>query len=283
MLTEPKPFEQAVAAIRGRRRLPTLLGSRDLSRLGPAIRSRALVLARVTEAEVLDHFDRGIQKLVAGVSSGPGQYTNPATIRAQAKQLLAEIDYRPDPERVGTISDLRTDARLNLIIETESKLAQGRGQYAQAMDPDSLALFPCAELIRVESRETPRGYVRRKGELIEVEREYWKKRWLANGGQVFEDRMIARLDDPVWIQINRFGLPHPPFDFRSGMGTRLIRRSEAVRLGVIQKGEVVTQAFRESPEALESVPAPSIGTKFLEALKAIGFGLRDGLLSIFRG
>lgn len=280
MLTEPKPFEQAVASIRGRRRLPTLLGSRDLSRLGPAIRNRALVLARVTEAEVLDKVDRSILRLVSGVSTGPGDYTNPAVIRTELKQLLAEIDYQPDPERVGTISDLRTDARLNLIIDTESKLAQGRGQYAQASDPDSIAVFPAAELVRVESRRTPRGFVRRKGALVEVEPDYWKKRWEANGGQLYDGRMIARLDDPVWEAINRFGLPHPPFDFNSGMGTRLIKRSEALRLGVIDRGDVVTPAPQDTPEAMASVPAPEVGSQFTTALQQVGFTLRSGMLSL---
>jgi hypothetical protein len=282
MLTEPKPFEQAVASIRGRRRLPTLLGSRDLSRLGPAIRNRALVLARVTEAEVLDKVDRSILRLVSGASTGPGDYTNPAVIRTELKQLLSEIDYQPDPERVGTISDLRTDARLNLIIDTESKLAQGRGQYAQASDPDSLAVFPAAELVRVESRRTPRGFVRRKEVLVEVEPDHWKRRWQSNGGQLFEGRMIARLDDPVWEKISRFGLPHAPFDFNSGMGTKLIKRSEALRLGVIERGDLVTPAPQETPEQLASVPAPEVGSQFSAVLQQIGFSLRDGMLSLLR-
>jgi len=280
MLSEPKPFEEAVAALRGRRRLPTALGHAELSRIGPALRRRALILARVAQVEILDKVDRSMQRLVSGASTGAGDYTNPATIRAELKQLLAEIDYQPEPDRVGTISDLRTDQRLNLIIDTESKLAAGRGQYAQATDPDSLAVFPCQELIRVESREVPRGYERRKGQIIAREPDYWPKRWQAAGGQMHDGRMIARVDDPVWAKLSRFGLPHPPFDFNSGMGIQLVRRSEAIRLGVIQKGDVVVASPAESADAIASAPAPAVGTQFLSALEQVGFTLREGLLTL---
>lgn len=280
MLTEPKPFEEAVASIRGRRRLPTLLGSRDLEKLGPVLRRRALALARVSQVEILNRLDIRLKRLVSGASTGPGDYTNPAAIRGELKQLIAEVDYMPDPERVGTISDLRTDQRLNLIIDTESKLAQGRGQYAQASDPDSIAVFPCAELVRVESRRTPRGFVRRKDQLIEVEPEYWRRRWLVAGGQIYDDRMIARLDDPVWEKLSRFGLPHPPFDFNSGMGTKLIKRSEALRLGVIQKGDIVAPLPQETPADIAGVPIPEVGPQFLDTLQRIGFQISNGLLSM---
>lgn len=280
MLSQPRPFAEAVASIQGRRLLPTALGHADLEQLGQAMRRRALVLARVVQAEVLDKVDRDIRRMVAGVSSGPGDYTNPATIRTGLKQLLAEIEYRPDADRVGTISDLRTDQRLNLIIETEAKLARGRGQFAQANDPDSLAIFPCAELVRVEQRDTPRGFVRRKGQLVQVESDHWRRRWREAGGETYEGRMIARLDDPVWTGISRFGLPHPPFDFNSGMGTQLVRRSEAIRLGVIEPGDVVPSQPGESPDEIASVPVPTVGEPFLQALQQSGYTIARGLLTV---
>lgn len=238
------------------------------------------MLARVSEAAILDKVDRSIQRMVAGVSSGPGDYTNPATIRAELKQLLAELDYRPEADRVGTISDLRTDHRLNLIIETEGKLARGRGQFAQANDPDSLDIFPCAELVRVEQRDTPRGFVRRKGQLVQVESNHWRRRWNEAGGEIYDGRMIARLDSPVWEQLSRFGLPHPPFDFNSGMGTQLVRRSEAVRLGVIEAQEIVPPAQESPLDDLAAVPMPAVGEQFLQALQQVGFTISKGLLTL---
>ena len=52
-------------------------------------------------------------------------------------------------------------------------------------------------------------------------------------------RLIARKDDEIWTRISRFGTPWPPFDFRSGMGVRDIRRDEAERLGVLKQDEMV--------------------------------------------
>lgn len=283
MLSEPKPFEEAVAAIRGRRLLPTSLGHAELQRLGPALRRRALALAGVMQVEILDKVQRDALRLVSGASRGPGDYANPATMRAGIKEMLAGLDYQPAPDRVGTISDLRTDARLNLIIDMESKLAAGRGQYIQANDPDSLRIFPCQELIRVESREVPRGYERRKEGLVVRDAEYWKTRWKSVGGQIYDGRMIARLDDPVWARLSTFGLPYPPFDFNSGMGTRLVRRSESISLGVIQNGDVVVSATGGGTrlvDEIESVPVPNVDQAFLDLLLLAGFRIEDGMLTL---
>lgn len=264
-----KPFSEALSAIRGRARLPTQLGHAELEQRLPAIlRRRALVLARVSQAEILDRVDRDVQRLVAGVSSGPGDYANPASVRTGWKELLDSINYLPEAGREGTISDLRTDARLNLVIDTETKLARGYGQWVQQNDPDAILVYPCLELIRTEPRRTPRGFIRRQDQLIEIERNYWQRRWREAGGQLYDDRMIAPVSDPVWEALSRFGVPHPPFDFNSGMGTRRIGRREAERLGVIEPGE------RVPLQTPEEFPAPFLA----QALQSLGLTLADGLL-----
>ena len=145
-------------------------------------------------------------------------------------------------------------------------------------DPDAILVYPCLELIRTEPRRTPRGFIRRQDQLIEIERNYWQRRWREAGGQIYEDRMIAPVSDPVWEALSRFGVPHPPFDFNSGMGTRRIGRREAERLGVIEPGERVPP---QTPEEFPAqVPAPELSPFLSQALQSLGLRLADGLLSV---
>ena len=66
----------------------------------------------------------------------------------------------------------------------------------------------------------------------------WKTRWHASGGKLYNGRMIAEINSPIWKNISRFDLPYPPFDFNSGMGVMPVRRDEAIKLGVISKDSV---------------------------------------------
>ena len=120
--------------------------------------------------------------------------------------------------------DLSSDSRLNLIIETNTQMAYGYGQYAAQQDPVLLDAFPCLELYRLEQR---------------IEKRDWRARWLAAGGHLYNKRMIARKDSPIWSSISRFNTPYPPFDFNSGMWTRNISRKTASNLGIITRADVI--------------------------------------------
>ena len=111
-----------------------------------------------------------------------------------------------------------SDERCDLVIRTNVALIFGYRHWITGQDPNTLDAFPCQELIRVEDRLAPRD---------------WISRWTAAGGQIFDGRMIARIGDPIWIAISRFGKPWPPFDFGSGMGIESVGRDEAEALGVI--------------------------------------------------
>ena len=60
----------------------------------------------------------------------------------------------------------------------------------------------------------------------------WRERWKESGGKLYDGRMIALRNDPIWRKISRFGSPVPPFDFNSGMGLEEVNRFEAEALGV---------------------------------------------------
>lgn len=265
-------FQLAIDQVIRRGLLPTTLSSAELVAIDASIRARALFSARVWQTELLAGLHEQITRLVAGVSPGPGQYTNPATVRLELKRMLRSMDYTPEPDKVGTIQDLSTDQRLNLIIRTQEQMATGAAQRIQSLDADTIDLWPAWELVRIEDRK---------------EKRTWVQRWRAAGGRVFpgspgglplepglsEGRLIALKTDPVWAALSRFGHPHPPFDFNSGVGVQDVDRDTTDALGITSPSDVVvapedsTPALTEDPKATPAL----MPAEFRSALESEGY------------
>lgn len=120
----------------------------------------------------------------------------------------------------GKLTDITSSKRLGLIYDHQTTDAYEFGRWKMGQTPALLAQYPCQELIRREQREHPRD---------------WTSRWMEAGGKLYQGRMIALKDDPIWTAISRFGSPVPPFDFGSGMGVEVVSRDEAIELGIITK------------------------------------------------
>lgn len=229
-LSTPIPFQEAVGQLAGKQIIPSDLSSLEWSGVPQQLRDRAFFSARVTNAQFLqgakDKIDsilnpRTVQRTDRVTPDNPEGFVtegiNPATARAELKQLLQEIGYQPDADKRGTIQDLSSDRRLNLIIKTNLEMAQGYGGWLQGQDPAVLRAYPAQELFRLEDRKEPRD---------------WLSRWQGAGGRLFGGRMIALKSDSVWTEISAFGNPYPPFDFNSGMWVRPVARQEAMSLGL---------------------------------------------------
>jgi len=230
IFTEPISFDDAIKSRQVKAILPTEASSRQLMDISAEVRERALFSARTTNASYLMRVNNVITQIVSPETiidpltgekrpARPGEYMDPATARLQLKKALAAISYEPDPAERGTLKDLSSDLRLNLIIETNTKMAQGYGYWQQGQNQEVLDAFPAQELFRAEIRDEPRD---------------WISRWRGAGGQLYAGRMIAKKNDPIWTRISTFGLPYPPFDFNSGMDVMDVARDEAISLGVIQ-------------------------------------------------
>src|SRR6185369_16237886 len=139
-------------------------------------------------------------------------------------ELLDSLSYKPVPGEEGTLTDLSSDRRLNVMLDTNIEMAQGYGGWAQGQDKQILDQWPAQELIRVMNFDAvARGTARD-----------WPGRWDDEGGEFFgAGRMIALKNAPIWKDISRFELPYPPFDFNSGMDVQDIERDEAIALGLI--------------------------------------------------
>lgn len=245
----PMPFAEALDSREVRTLLPTDFRTRLLQEIPAQLRERAFFSAGVTNAEFLGRADSAISDLVSGS-------VDRATKRAELKQLLGRLGYAPVPGEEDTLTDLSSDARLNLILDTGLQQAQGYGAWRQGQDPAVLDLWPAQELVREIETEKQRD---------------WPARWAAAGGEFFGGRMIALRNDPIWSRLSRFGLPYPPFDFNSGMGVQDVDRDEAVALGLIDRDTELLPEDRGFNTDLQASPDVR-GNALAEALQS---SLRD--------
>lgn len=270
LFSSPIPFREALQSRAVRSILPTVLSSAELSQVAVALRERAVFSARVIITELLDGVDRGVSGILQGKVSPDLPTVDLPSVRLELKEILKSVDYRPAAEDVGTLKDLRTDARLNLILETNTKMAQGYGQWEQGQDDAVLDEWPCQELVRAEDR---------------VERRNWYERWRGAGGTIYpgtprglplvqgaamEGRCIARKDAPIWSAISRFGQPYPPFDFNSGVDVRDVSRAEAMELGIIDRDTRVQRQSRGFNADLQATPDVR-AAELRNALEAEGY------------
>jgi hypothetical protein len=159
------------------------------------------------------------------------------------------------PALAGTLLDLSSFRRLDLIVKTQLQLMQGAGEQWRGQQPDRLAAFPAWELVRVEARTAPRD---------------WPSRWVIAGGrgQVVPAtaRMIALKGDPVWGELGSYdnfqdalGVDHPPFAFLSGMGWKEVSAADVEALEIKgPDGETPEEFFQSAPVTMGgTVPLPT--------------------------
>lgn len=162
---------------------------------------------------------------------------NYASARARLKQLAASLQYQPPEGKAGTIQDISSDGRINLVLRMGAEKAYGFGQFLQGQDPAVLDQWPAQELFRAEERKEERP---------------WPTIWMSHGGQIFNGRMIALKNDPIWEAISEFGNPWPPYRYGSGMWTRDVDRDEAKQLGLLQSGQEVKPVVEDFNAKLQA-------------------------------
>lgn len=202
------PKRGATRLIGAKRRVPSGFTSAQWASISPEVRQASLFSACVTDARFLEQ----IRRVSRGVVSGE---IDSESARVQLRSWLESTGYEAEPGEEGTIKDLSSDARLHVIVDTNTKLAEGYGRHA--WQAQRLAQWPAVEMYRAERRMEPRD---------------WPSRWRQAGGRLRKGRFVAPFDSPVWTKISRFSHPWPIFDFNSGMWTRMVHASEARRLGV---------------------------------------------------
>lgn len=254
---------EAIRTAAARRILPTWLGSADLAEVAQHILDRAYFSARTTNAIYLEALRERISRLLSDGYEG-----DQAQLRLELQQILAELGYDPEfgfpgdeelgipPARPGSLQDLSSDARINLILETQLELMAGKGQEQRGLQPEALDLFPAWELVRLRPVRMPRD---------------WPKRWEKAGGRALIDadgrlRLAAGKLDEIWSVLgdkavfrDALGVSHPPFCFRSGMGWAPIEADDWDALLKLN-GRRAEATAQEPPASAKELPPAVVST-----------------------
>jgi hypothetical protein len=237
-------FDSLLAA-RERGLLPTTLDTAGLRELAAGLRANSVFSATVADAAFLTK----LKELVDAMASGT---MDEATARVTLLETLRAIGYTPEggfpsvpagsvpPALAGTLQDLSSFRRLDLIVETQRALMTGAGQQLRGHTPERLAEFPAWELIRELSVREPRNWNGQASHAPPAKGRDPRPRWIIAGGTLRPDgRMLALKGDPIWGELGASGnfpdaldVDHPPFAFSSGMGWQEIDADEAEALGI---------------------------------------------------
>jgi hypothetical protein len=256
ILDSLQPFTQAVAAHGGKKILPTSLSSAQMRQeLDATVFRTSMISAKTLITDLLEGYKTRIASIINPTTEqrpdrvtadNPEGYVttglNLATARTETKQALQELGYTPQPGEAGTLKDLSSDSRINLVLKTNTETAQGAGRFLQMNDVDVIDQFPAQELYRLIDTHKHRD---------------WATRWQAaadesgddDAARVFNEtgRMIALKASPIWDSLGNgaggyddtLNNPYPPFAFNSGMWVKSVSRKEAESLGLMDAGDKV--------------------------------------------
>ena len=242
--------------------LPTSLGSDEIrGKIAADILSRSVFSARMENARYLAKIREVVTRMLEG---GISQ----ADARDALGGVLDQMGHSMQDE--GGLRNPASIRRLNLILETQTKMAASVAQLDEQTD-DVVAMWPAWELMRLEDRRAPRPD--------------WAARWNLAGASVgwagalpthIGGRMVALKGSPIWKALgdgvggfrDTLGNPYPPFAYSSGMGWEDVDRDECEALGLDVSG-----ASRPVRRSL----SPDIA-QLREAAKRYGFDFEKGLI-----
>ncbi len=241
---------------------------------------RSVFVSRAANVDFLSK----VKEVVTAVADGE---LDQASARLALLETLRAIGYTPEggfpddlpgevpPALRGTLQDLTTRRRLDLIIDTQRDLMRGLGQKARGSTQEELKQWPAWELVRIYERDEKRD---------------WFARWMIAGGKIYGGRMIAFKGDPVWGEVGSSGnfedaldVDFPPFAFNSGMGWDDVSREDCRRFGITgPDGETLEEWFAEARPILGGLQEPVVSVRNVdpEILKAFedetGVAVVDG-------
>ena len=277
IFSKPTPLTDALRHTLAKKALALSpdIGSEEIQKHIPAaIRDRAFFSARTPYLDYLADTQRDIIRAVQPDTivepdgstrpARPGESLSGAEIRSRMKRRLAALSYKAPAEEEGTLTDLSSDRRLNLIINTQLAQARGYGRWRQSQDPAVLDLWPAQELYRAIDKEVPRQWQVRWNEA----RASLGSQTTASYAETTIGPFVAKKNDPIWPQISAFGNRYAPFDYNSGMRTRDVSRERAEALGVIKKNETVSAVHDPMNKAIELNPRDDTPLDLVESVRS---------------
>jgi len=250
---QPTDLPDAVQILAQKDLLPTNLTSDELRQLDAYLRQQSLFSAQTTNEYLLQLYQDKLTGILNPVPA-PGEATtqfSPAYVRASIKDFLQSIGYEPPtPEERGTITDLSSDRRINLVVKTNVEMAQGQGLWMRNQNPALLDEWPGQELFRAEARKVPRDWVYRFQLAGSQTGDPIGTGWTITPDQ----RLIALKNHLIWEYLGSSKLfpdgldtSWPPFAFSSGMWVRNVDRQETEAIGLTVPGQIIPPQTLKQP------------------------------------
>jgi hypothetical protein len=255
--TDPIDFTDALDKLKSKKLVPTFLTSDEIAKIPAELRDKGFFSARQMDVTLLQAFKDSTNDILAGKSN----------VAKQARDLHDLMDKLGYVQGSSAIDDIYSRARINLILLTNTQMAQGFGQWKQGNEEGALDAFPAQELIRFENRQVPREWF-----------DIWDDAADDLGDETSATdadetgRMVALKNDPIWLAISDFGLPWPPFKFNSGMGVLDVSYEDAVDLGVMDADD---EPLDPDEQSLNSGLSASIANLDPDLAQAFGNLLGD--------
>lgn len=270
-LSEDPVVTAALRQWRSRSILPADVGSAELRGMEREIALRSVFSARTTNADYLTKIAEVVDDILSAKINLPEG-------RIRLMRKLKQLGYSPEqgfpgdmelipPAERGSLQDLSSERRIDLVLETNVRIAQGYAQTLAGSAPYARTAYPAWELVRLYLRDVPRG-------SAESHSIGWQRRWSDAGESVawdgaLQDEMIARKDSPIWPALgagaggytDTLGNGFPPFAFRSGYAWKAVSRERAVGLKLIQRGNSQVQ-----PVAATLTPGQKEVSRIVEAM-----------------
>lgn len=234
--------------------LRSKLSSADISEIRSKIRQQAVFSAKVSRAKILEE----IRKLSTDVLTGK---RSPFAAGEVLRKTIEGTGYKPPEGKAGTIEDLTSKARIDLILRTQTDMARGYGLLVDGQR--DIERFPFWELYRKHIRQEPRD---------------WPARWREAGKKVRGGKMVAPVNDRVWRDISAFDNPYPPFDYNSGMSVRRMRKDRGEALGLKAPRDAKRKKLPPMEPKANLALDPKLSAQLLKDLGP-GYSIKNGVVT----
>jgi hypothetical protein len=234
---KPTPFKEAIDKLDQKTVIASGLNSEQWSAMPLALKERGFWSSQIESVRFLQRGRNSIADFLQGSRETleDGRTVLKTGSRADfIKQMqdfaIAEGMGPLDPEDAGTIKDIRSERRLGLIFDVQTRQADDHGYWKQGMNPDVLAAFPAQRFIRESAVKEPREF-----------------------HHLHENEVRLKSDVGFWIALNKdFKVPWGPWGWGCGHGVEDVDRTEAERIGLLKPDDQVTSPELDFNERLQA-------------------------------
>jgi hypothetical protein len=258
IFTKPAEWEPAIKKMAGRSPIGAMLSTADWQNLPVALRDRAFFSARIENAQFLqqakDMIDSFLRQETEVLPNGEVALKVDGRARFIAKMQELAIAQGMGPSGLGPIQDksvldVRSNTRLGLIFDTQTRQAYHYGNFKAGLSDHILMVYPAQRFVRHPGAKIKRPLHEANENVVKLKSDtaFW-----------------LRMNDP---EIGGFGVPWGPWGFNSYMDVRDVTRGQAEELGLLK----------------EDSPAPKVrDVDFNEQLRASVTNLDPGIESVLR-